>query len=181
MSTTSSVLRVSRAYDATALLGFGPASKEPLPKAKRGEIIFTYDGWTLPELCDSVVGRERMDQESRYEEQPWSNQRLPAGIYRLHIPTSDQTRNESGPVVLVATALIVHCHKWREELLKGDWIRCRERMQYSDPWADDDVALNWRGDGRLQIGDIHDAMMDVISPEYNGRQVELWPSSVSLV
>lgn len=163
------------AYDAVALLGFGPASTDALPEVRSGEVLIRYGGWSLQELRDSAIGKELMDVQDWYDKYPWSAKKLPAGIYRLRIPVpgsshktvAEQERDlpngeHTAPAVLVATALIVHRRQMGEDLLKGAWTRFRDRTA-----ADRRGALDWR-DGRLYVYSVWD----------HYRHGNLWTSSV---
>ncbi len=150
----------SLVYDAVALFGFGEESAEPLPEAEPGEVIIRYGGWSLQELCNNPVVRQKnlMWEHDWYHAYSWSSEGLPPGIYRLRIPVpgsnkknvTEQERmlsagESTAPVVLVATALLAHRLQTGENLLKNDWTRCREQ-------TDDGlrVVLRWR-DGRLYV------------------------------
>ena len=154
------MLYPSYAYDAVALFGFGEASKEPLPDAKRGEVVIRYGGWSLQELCSNPVVRQKdlMWEQDWYHKYPWSSEKLPPGIYRLRTPVPHSNRKnfaeqeqllaageQTGPVVLVATALLAHRLHTGEDLLKNDWTRCRERDADGDR-----VGLHFC-EGRLHV------------------------------
>jgi hypothetical protein len=144
-------------YDATALLGFGEAATEPLPEALPGEIVIRYGGWSLQELRDSAVGRKLLPERSWYDEYPWAAEKLPPGTYRLHMPvpgSNDKTFAEQepmlaegesiAPAVLVASALLAHRLQIGQDLLNGDWTRCREQTAGGER-----VELGWTSGGRL--------------------------------
>jgi hypothetical protein len=147
-------------YDAVALLGFGSPTKRPIPKGKKGEIVIRYGGWSLRELCASsiVCDSDIMWQQDWYHHYPWSDKERPSGIYRLRIPVPDSnsktydqqalgllsTREMVAPVVLVATAMLVHRIQTLIHLPSSGWIRCSEKV-------DDRIVVYWR-EGRLRIG-----------------------------
>jgi hypothetical protein len=148
------------AYDAVAILGFGNPGEEPLPDAKSGEVVIRYGGWSLRELYDSPVVRERklMWEQDWYHKYPWSSEKLPGGIYRLRVPVPNSnwqtfaeqqgslpSGEEPAPVGLVATALLAHRLQTGEDLLKTDYTRCKE--QTADVSR---VELDWY-DGRLYV------------------------------
>ena len=96
-SATSSV--DANVYDAVAILGFGSASRDPLPAAEGGEVIVRYNGWSLRQLAESKAGK-------RYfvlPENPggWVEEALPPGIY--HLKPSEKTSP-----VLMASALLAY-------------------------------------------------------------------------
>lgn len=148
-------------YDAVSILGFGPASDEPLPEQKCGEIVIRYGGWSLQVLRNSAVGKELMSQHDWYDKLPWSTENLPAGIYRVRVPVPGSNRKtfveqeqmlsageRTASVVLVATALLAHGLQTNEDLLKRDWTRCKE--QVADGCR---VGLYWNS-GQLRVRDI---------------------------
>ncbi len=164
------------ACDATFLLGFGPASTEPLPQAAPGEVVIRYGGWSLQELRESSTGKELMFQDHWSDGYPWNSENLPTGIYRFRVPVPnsncktyiEQTQilssgEEPAPIVLAATAMLVgRFLRIKEYLLRGHWTRCREQMN-----DDRRVGLIW-SDDRLHI--THD---------WNGYHSDyLWLSSV---
>lgn len=118
-----------------------------------------YGGCSFQELCGSDIVRERhliQKPEWCFGEQ-WSNEKFPAGDYRLRIPVLDsgnQTVAEQNlllfpgeriaPVVLVATAVLAYHLQTGGNLLENNWMRCREigRRGY--------IALYWH-DGQLNI------------------------------
>ncbi len=157
---TEKVLGIGFSYDATHLLGFGPACTEPLPSATPGEIIIRYGGWSYKDLRykNSLIAERnlmRRDQDS-YDQYPWSGKGVPPGIYRIRLPIVDSNRKafceqvnlllpdeKPIPVVLAVTALLVHCIQTGEHLLKTDRTFCKEQTTCSRR-----VALCW-DDGRL--------------------------------
>jgi hypothetical protein len=159
------------AYDAVVLLGFGAKSAEPLPEPAPGEIVIRYgswvpqQGWSLQGLRDEPMLRmcNIMWEQDWYNDHAWSNEILPDGIYRLRVPVPGSNRKtfaeqqamlspgeQVAPVVLVATALLVHYAETGEDLLKNDWTRCKEET--ADGGC---VALSWR-EGRLRVYDCWD-------------------------
>jgi hypothetical protein len=146
------------AYDATSILGFGSASDEPLPEPAPGEVVIHYGGWSLQELRNSDVGKKLMHEQDWYNKYAWSTEKLPPGLYRLRVPVPDSNPKtfaeqqamlspgeQVAPVVLVATALLVHYAKTGEDLLKSDWTRCKEQAADGNR-----VALYW-DEGRLGV------------------------------
>jgi len=158
---TPIVSAAPRVYDATTLLGFGPPSPEaPLPEAKPGELLLRYGGWSLQDLRDNAVVRAKdlMWVQDWYEQYPWSAEKLPSGLYALRLPVPDSNRKtfdkqkalllpgeEPAPVVLAASALLAHHLQTQEDLLKGDWTRCKEQTA-----GGYHVVLYWSG-GRLRV------------------------------
>ena len=147
------------AYDAVALPGFGEPSGEALPDAAAGEIVLRYGGWSLRELCEGEVGTNLMHRQDWYDRYEWSGRKLPAGIYRLRLPVPDSNHKtfaeqqtlllpgeESAPVVIAATALLCHRLQAGEDLLRGDWARCKEQAGGGCR-----AELRWL-DGRLGVG-----------------------------
>ena len=170
------ILPVS-SYDAVSILGFGNPSEESLPEAKNGEVLLRYGGWSLQELrdCSGVRERKLMWEQDWYHKYPWSNEKLPSGIYRLRIPVPNSNRRtfaeqqgslpsgeEPAPVVLVATALLAHRLQTGEDLMKTDYTRCKEQTA-----GDSRVGLDWGG-GRLYVDDRWDG----------ARHDDVWLSSV---
>jgi len=157
------------AYDAVVLLGFGAKSAEPLPEPAPGEIVIRYgswvpqQGWSLQGLRDEPMLRmcNIMWEQDWYNDHAWSNEILPDGIYRLRVPVPGSNRKtfaeqqamlspgeQVAPVVLVATALLVHYAETGEDLLKNDCTRCKE--QTVDGCR---VGLRW-DEGRLVVADL---------------------------
>jgi|SRR5579863_3351399 len=145
-------------YDAVAILGFGDAAAEPLPQEKEGEIVLRYGGWSQRELRHSDGGHELMHPQDWYHMYPWSSAKLPSGTYHLRVPVPESKRKTFAeqermlpegewiaPVVLVASALLVHRLQTGEDLLKNDFTRCREQAT-----AGNRVVLGWGG-GRLSV------------------------------
>lgn len=159
------VFSPSFAYDAVSILGFGAPSIEPLPKPKNGEIVIHYGGWSLTELRDCPVVRERnlMWEQDWYNRYQWSTEKLPAGIYHLRVPVLNSNRQtfaeqvrslpsgeEPAPATLVATALLVHYLQTGEDLLRKNWTRCKEQTTGGFR-----AVLDWV-DGRLFVDDCWD-------------------------
>ena len=149
-------------YDAVAILGFGESGGVPLPDAKSGEIVLRYGGWSLRELCANPVIREKnlMWEQDWYHTYEWSNENLPAGIYRLRVPVAASNGKtfaeqeqllaqgeQTAQVVLVATAMLEHRLQAGENLLKNDFTRCREQTAGGRR-----VVLRWH-EGRLYVDD----------------------------
>lgn len=145
-------------YDAVSLLGFGEPCDDPLPDAAAGEVVVRYGVWSLRELRDSAVGRKLMHQQDWYDRYEWSAAKFPAGIYRVRLPVpetnckgfAEQQKlllpgEEPAPVVLAATALLCHRLQAGEDLLNGDWARCKEQTD-----AGRRAGLHW-DDGQLIV------------------------------
>lgn len=152
-------------YDATAILGFGKASGDPLPQAKAGEVVIRYGGWSLQELRDSAIGKRLMNKQDWYNSYSWSLEKPGPGVYWLRVPVAGSkgkslieqellfsSEEKTVPAVLVATALLVHRFRTGEDLLKGDWTRCKEQtaddFRVGLGWDDDRLFVNDDWDGR---------------------------------
>ena len=163
-------------FDAAALLNIGTPSTDPLPVPVPGEVTLRIpNGLTFQALRKSPVGQKLMHDQDWYNEYPWSQEALPAGIYRLRIPVPDsnwKTASEqdallpagetSAPVVLVATALLCIALQEAPDPLPNGWTRCLERAVDGCR-----VVLAW-DDGRLGVDDGWD----------DHRSAGVWPSSV---
>lgn len=147
-------------YDAVSILCFGDPSDEQLPSANEDEVVILYGGWSLLELRDCPVVRERdvMWQENWYDEYQWSIEKLPVGIYRIRFPVFNSNRQtfteqvkllpsgeEPAPVVLVATAYMAHYLQTGEDRLKCHSTRCSGKTSNNNR-----VGLNWEV-GRLNV------------------------------
>lgn len=130
-------------YDAVAILGFGEASSEPLPKAAPGEVVIRVGAWSLQDLrtCETVTRDNLMWDQDWYNEYPWSRTKLTPGVYRLRLPLPDSNRKtfaeqrkllladeDVAPVALVAAALLCSLKQAGKDLLDGDWSRCAEPL-----------------------------------------------------
>jgi len=131
----------SFSYDAVALLGFGEASKEPLPEPAPGEVVIRVGNWSLQNLRDCAVGKELMHQQDWYDEYDCAAAKLTPGVYRVRLPVPDSNRQnftkqkdlllpseEVAPVALGATTLLVHLKETGNDLLDSDWCRCAEAL-----------------------------------------------------
>jgi hypothetical protein len=150
-----SEVRRGHAYDAVALLQFGPATDTPIPDAASGELVIRYGGWSLQELRDTCG---LMHKQDWYDKYPWASEKLPSGVYVLRLPIPDSNRKtfaeqtklllpgeEPAHIILATTALLSHRIVTKEDLLKGDWTRCGQ--QTADGFR---VVLRW-GEGRLYV------------------------------
>lgn len=161
------------AYDAVGLLGFGTPHEEPLPEAKSGEIVIRYGGWSLRELCDNAIVREKnlMLEQDWYHSYEWSSEKLPAGIYRLRIPVPNSNLNtfaeqahmlssgeQTAPVVLVATAMLVHRLQTGENLLGKGQTYCKEIIRhycFGYGTTRHRVGLGWTDAGLMVFDTFH--------------------------
>lgn len=146
-------------YDAARILQFGVPTEDIFPVAEYGEVVIWYGGWSLQQLRDNPLIRERdvMWDQDWYNNWHWSKGSLPAGFYRLKIPfpgSNRKTFDEKTDLlageyvahpVLVATAELCHYLQTGQKLLKE--ISIRTNMQNSDGHC---VGLRWDGD-RLSI------------------------------
>ncbi|MBI3332080.1 hypothetical protein HYZ99_03940 [Candidatus Peregrinibacteria bacterium] len=129
-------------YDAVALFGFGEPSKDPLPKPRPGEIVIRVGDWSLADLlnCPLIVRKNLFWQQDWYHGYPWVGEKMRAGIYRVRMPIPDSNRKTAPEqeklflhgedfvsVCLGATTLAAHLHETGQDLLNGDWTRCKER------------------------------------------------------
>jgi hypothetical protein len=133
-------------YDAVRILGIGTPDAKPLIGPKPGEIIIRYGGWSAMELAECKAVKRYL-QGSNSEQlfrdvnpesttDKWYRQSEPPGTYRLRLVLpktkrqsyDDQMKSkEEGetpvPVVLAATALIVHRIEEDKTLLVADNAR----------------------------------------------------------
>jgi hypothetical protein len=150
-------------YDAIDLLGWGPAVGIMLPKANPGEVVIRVGAWSLKDLCRNaiVTGAGLMWDTNWYENEPWSDCKLQAGIYRLRLPMPGTHRKPLHEQIaclqgseyvaqtcLVATALVAHLRATGEDLLQDDVTRCAEALVNNrDPYH----AAVLVGEGRVRI------------------------------
>jgi hypothetical protein len=150
-----SEVRRGHAYDAVALLKFGPES-QALPDAGPGEVIIRYGGWSLKELRDKC--HCLMHPQDWHEKYAWGCEQLPSGLYVLRLPIPDSNRKtfdeqtklllpgeEPAHIILAATALLSHRVVAKEDLMKGNWTRCGQQTARGGH-----AGLDWVG-GRLYV------------------------------
>lgn len=155
---------VTAVYDAAAvsrILGLPAECKDPIPKARDGEIIIYYGGWDLPTLRTSAVGKKRMWQgQTWYDDKGWKAE---PGYYRLLLPVPGSNRKswddqlkhlatidrawQPAPICVAATALLVHLTETDSDLLRRKWFRCAEALPH-----DYHAALGVDG-GRVHVDD----------------------------
>jgi hypothetical protein len=154
-------------YDAAStsrILGLPVECNDPAPLATEGEIVIYYGGWSLNELRDSPAGKSRMWQEDKqaFDAKNWTAE---PSYYRISLHGIDS--NQKGwrsaaqamrplpkitqgwchpPVVVAATALLVHLMRTGNDLLDGDWLRCFEAFP-----GGGHVGL-YVGGGRVRVG-----------------------------
>ncbi|MCA9370485.1 MAG: hypothetical protein KC680_00810 [Candidatus Peregrinibacteria bacterium] len=129
----------SFSYDAVAILGFGEASTEPLPKPAPGEIVIRVGDWSLQDLRDCDTGKELMHQQDWYDKYDCMTAKLTPGVYRVRLPVRDSNRKnfseqkglllsgeDVAPVALGAATLLVRLKETGNDLLENDWCRCSE-------------------------------------------------------
>ncbi len=174
-----------RSYDAVSLLGFGPASQDPLPQAQSGEIVIRYGGWSLQDLYKTprVVGLIGDSFLIRSQAKP-TKDTFPAGIYRVRpfVPGSNgKTFSDqvplivSGrmitPAVIAATALILPLLETGEDVLGVGNIRCADRNDHGNMRSS--FSLNMYG-GRLTLM----LLLDVY--DYEEEEGVIWMSDCEL-
>ena len=156
----------SLVYDAVHLLGFGPASTEPLPHPARGEIVIRVGDWSLFELRSNplimrrkLIDDEPKDADEEYlleqaDKESFNIKKLTPGVYSLRLPVPEsgdksfdeqqsllRPDEEVAPVALVATALIVHLMQTGSDLLNGDSCRCKE-LDFDDLEESGQITLS---------------------------------------
>ncbi|MBS0262720.1 MAG: hypothetical protein JSS02_12270 [Planctomycetes bacterium] len=150
-------------YDAIALLGFGEAGSDTLPKSAPGEVIIRVGAWSLADLRESAIGKVLMHQQDWYDKYHWSTAKLAPGVYRVRMPVPDSTDKtyaeqeklllpgeEVVPVALAAAVLLCHLKVAGTDLLDNGWTRCAESIP-----DEHHVDLNVRG-GPVSVDDYWD-------------------------
>jgi hypothetical protein len=144
MSTSTSVGHatpvVYSAATVTGVLGF-PAGRAPaIPALYQGETVLWYGGWDLAALRTRDAGAQHLSRDRRFDE---VGRPARPGYYRLLLPVPQSRRKtwreqfthvqmlggwQPAPLVLVATALLVHLALTGTDLLSHTVCRCAEAL-----------------------------------------------------
>lgn len=134
---------LGHSYNAAEILAFGTTMLGKLPEAEDGDVFIWYGGWSLQELRDNPLVRQKdlMMLQDWYNEESWSTEVLSADFYQLRIPVSRSgnkmfdeqegliTANErAAHPLLIATAWICHKLQTGKDLFKNKWIRSGKRV-----------------------------------------------------
>jgi hypothetical protein len=163
-------------YDAAKILQFGVPTEDILPVAEYGEVVIWYGGWSLQQLRDNPLIRERdvMWDQDWYNNYIWSSEVLPVGFYRLRIPVPNSNSKSfdeqtellfTGEVpahpVLVATAELCHEIQTGKSMLAGICVRTGKKCHSG-------LELG-RDEGRLSVhryGNDYDSNPYLASAQY---------------
>jgi hypothetical protein len=161
-------------YDAVTIsriLGISTAYRGPVPHAVDGQIVVYYGGWDLQTLRKTAAGNKRMWQDQEwYDEKAYTAE---PGYYRVFLPVPDSNGRtwseqisdlrtfgeawQPAPVVVAATALLVHMIVRGTRLVENQWFRCAEviadgyHVQLAVDASRVDVAYDWDGHKREKL------------------------------
>jgi hypothetical protein len=152
-------------YDATSvsrILGIACECNDPVPEVDVGEIVVYYGGWSLAELRATQAGQKYVWRVPNDDVEPYAE----TGYYRvrLRFPTDacnalhwQQQQLLAGlepgfkrvPIVVAATAYLVHLAATGEDILNGGVCRGSEYLNSRVPGRRGHIVIH-RYEGRIQ-------------------------------
>ncbi len=128
-------------YDANTVTGI-LSGNTLIAKPVSGHIVIYYGGWTFDQLRRFPAGEKHISREYRFDNM---FRVVAPGYYRLLLPVPESSNKDWGeqfahlgsldrwqpaPIVIVATALVVHLAKTGKDLLDcgdNDYCRCADQ------------------------------------------------------